>query len=64
MPDVALAEVEIQILFERALTARVLVAFLPSDAPPVGNLLGTDVLEFFDFGGSHAKRTLYFGLPA
>jgi predicted aspartyl protease len=60
---VALAEVELGILLRSELTIRVEAGFLPAHAPPVGNLLGTDVLEQLDFGLSHSKRNLYFGVP-
>lgn len=62
VPDVALAEVEITILAEDQLSAKVLAAFLPANVPPIGNLIGTDVLAFFDLGLSHANQTLYFGV--
>jgi predicted aspartyl protease len=62
--NIALAEVEVALFSRRGLRATVLAAFLPSDSPPIGNLLGTDLLEQLDFGLSHANDVLYFGLPA
>jgi predicted aspartyl protease len=63
LTGVSLAEVELEVLARRELAVRLEAAFLPANAPPVGNLLGTDLLERLDFCLSHSKRTLYFGLP-
>ena len=63
LAGVAMAEVEIQVLRRPELSTFVVAAFLPTDAPPMGSLIGTDVLEHLDFGLAHSNRMLYFGLP-
>jgi hypothetical protein len=54
--DVSLAEVTLNLLLEPDLEATLQVAFVPEISLTVGNLLGRDVLAFFDFGLSHADE--------
>ena len=55
------AEVEISLLDERDLSIVIPAAFAEGQAGSMGNLIGLDVLEHFDFGLSHADRLGYLG---
>jgi hypothetical protein len=54
-------DVELLLLDEEELLIRAPVAFAPLQAIHVGNLLGLDLLEHFDFGLSHHQRLGYLG---
>ena len=59
--DVRLAEVTLSLLFEPELEAVIQVAFVPELALSLGNLLGRDVLTYFDFALEHSDQVLYLG---
>jgi hypothetical protein len=56
-----IATVDLVLLKEQELTVTVDVAFARWLDPRVGNLIGIDVLEHFDFGLSHSQRVGYLG---
>jgi predicted aspartyl protease len=55
------ALVEIKLLGLDALSSVLELRFVPGIEEQLGNLLGLDVLSFFDFGLSHANRVGYLG---
>jgi hypothetical protein len=57
------AHVDVLLLEEPALSASVTIAFSPRQSLILGNLIGLDVLEHFDFGLSHRDRLGYLGRP-
>jgi hypothetical protein len=59
--EARLITVELALLTERDLTITLPVAFATIDGLGVGNLIGLDVLEHFDFALSHSQRTGYLG---
>jgi hypothetical protein len=56
-------ELKLVLLFQRQLSVTVNVGFVPKLAEDFGNILGLDALAFVDFGLSHARKQVYFGLP-
>ena len=56
-------EVDVLLLDESDLSLRLPLAFSEGDLT-AENLIGLDVLSFFDFGVSHANRLGYFGFPS
>jgi Retroviral aspartyl protease len=59
--DAGLTQVTVQLLEQPELAVTLEVAFAPDVENTLGNLLGLDILEHFDFGLSHGKRTGYIG---
>ena len=59
--EAAILDVELFLLDEEELHLRASVAFAPLQAIQVGNLVGLDLLEHFDFGLSHRQRLGYLG---
>ena len=59
--DANIAQVTLQLLGLEDLSLTLPVAFAPRIDATTGNLLGRDVLEYFDFGLSHGNRTGYIG---
>jgi hypothetical protein len=57
------AEVRLLLLVRPELSLPIEVAFADGIESTVGNLIGLDVLSYFDFGLSHAHRTGYLGRP-
>ena len=55
------AEVDIRLLDEPDLAVRLSIAFAQRQYLGLRNLIGLDVLEFFDFGLSHSARLGYIG---
>jgi hypothetical protein len=53
--------VELRLLGEAQLLVVLPVAFATGVQTEIGNLLGLDVLEYFDFGLSHVNRTIQLG---
>jgi hypothetical protein len=60
--EAKLAEVEMRLLSLSELVYRGEIAFAPNIESAFGNLLALDVLNFFDFGLSHANRIGYLGV--
>ena len=52
---------ELRLLDEPELTRTLTVAFIADIESQLGNLIGLDVLEHFDFALSHSQRTGYLG---
>ena len=57
--EVRLANVELRLLDRPELSMNIEVGFAPNIERSLGNLIGLDALEGFDFALSHARRTGY-----
>ena len=58
------AGVDLQLLGQADLAVVMPLSFAANVQTVSGNLLGLDVLAFFDFGLSHANRTIHLGVAS
>ena len=58
------SEVELRLLNQSDLAVNLNVTFVEGITSNVGNLLGLDLLRYFDFGLSHRQRLSYLGRSA
>jgi hypothetical protein len=56
------SEVEITLMFQRELTVRLSAGFVPNLSENFENILGLDLLSNVEFGLSHGRRAVFFGL--